>query len=280
MEVWWFVAGVAAATPICFALAFWASRRLWRGARRLSARTKGQEHLVELGQLAGGLAHEIKNPLSTINLNLKLLAEDMQRHDDEDHRRWMRRLASVQDEAHRLRGILDDFLRYAGRFELTLKVVDLRTLVGEITDFFAPQADAARVVLRTALPEREVLCNVDADLLKQAMLNLMLNAVQAIPAGGELLIKISSTRSAAIVEVIDTGTGIPPEHLPKVFQVYYSTKSRGTGLGLPTTRRIIREHNGSIRVESELGKGTRFIIELPLWQEGQKIANCKLPIAN
>lgn len=249
------------------AAALWLCRRAWRNARRLSARARGHDHLVELGQLAGGLAHEIKNPLSTINLNLKLLAEDIRHYSDQDHRRWLRRLESVQDEANRLREILEDFLRFAGKIELSKAPADLRNLVGEVVDFFAPQASAAHVVMRTTLSDHPVRCDIDANLIKQALLNLMINAVQAMPGGGELIIIVSAARTQGIIEVIDTGTGIAPADLPRVFQVYYSTKQRGTGLGLPTTQRIIREHEGNITAESELGKGTRFMISLPLARE-------------
>ena len=146
-------------------------------------------------------------------------------------------------------------------------VVDLRRVIGELTDFFAPQADAARVVMRTSLPDEPVAVCLDVNLLKQALLNLMIDALQAMPGGGELLIKVSRQRRMAMVEVIDTGTGMSAEQLSRIFQVYYSTKSRGMGLGLPTTRRIIREHGGTIQVDSEVGKGTRFIIQLPLNKE-------------
>jgi signal transduction histidine kinase len=236
--------------------------------------------MAELGHLSAGLAHEIKNPLSTINLNHKLLAEDLQASpnpalkspggaglssiEGNEHRRLLTRLASVRQEAMRLKDILDDFLRYAGHIELQLAPVDLRRLVGELTDFFAPQAQAAKVILRTSLPEQPVGCRVDADLLKQAILNLMINSTQAMESGGELLIRLAPRRTEAILEVTDTGKGISPQDLPRIFQVYYSTKKGGTGLGLPTTQRIIREHGGAITVQSQVGKGTRFVIAIPL----------------
>lgn len=265
MSWWlWLAAGAAAGSAIGAAAALWAARRTWLAARRLSVRTRGYEHLVELGQLAGGLAHEIKNPLSTINLNLKLLSEDIERHKDDEHQRWQRRLRNVQDEAGRLKGILDDFLRFAGKYELQTSPTDLRRLVSELVDFFAPQATAAKVVMRSSVSDRPVRCNVDGNLIKQAMLNLMINAVHAMPEGGELLLKVYPLRDEGVIEVIDTGVGIPPENLSKVFQVYYSTKARGTGLGLPTTKRIIREHDGHIQVESEPGRGTRFTIKIPM----------------
>jgi len=264
MEPWWLLVGALLGGPAWILVSLWGARRVWHSARRLAARAKGQEQLAELGQLAGGLAHEIRNPLSTINVNLKLLAEDLQRQDDPLHRRWLARLGSVQAETVRLKDILDDFLRYAGRHELNRAVVDLRRLIGELVDFFAPQAQAARAVMRTSLPDAPVWCNVDSNLIKQAALNLLINAVQAMDQGGELLIRLSSSRDRAVLEVIDTGRGIPPDQLPKVFQVYYSTKKQGSGLGLPTTRRIIREHDGTMQVDSEAGKGTRFVVSLPL----------------
>jgi len=268
MNAWWAVVGALASGPLWVALTVWVSRRVWRNARRMRARSRGHEHLVELGQLAGGLAHEIKNPLSTINMNLKLLSEDLGRFPDETHRRWTRRLDGVWQEANRLKEILDDFLRYAGKHELHPEALDLRRLVGELTDFFAPQSEAAHVVMRTALPETPVGVRVDANLLKQALLNLMLNATQAMTGGGELLIRLSRQRDRAIVEVIDTGPGMTREEQGRLFDVYYSTRKGGTGLGLPTTRRIIREHDGTIHVQSEAGKGTRFIISLPLGKGG------------
>lgn len=264
MTEWlWLGLGAAAAAPIWIGVDRLLTRRVWTTARRLSRRAKGFEHLAEIGQLVGGLAHEIKNPLSTINLNLKLLAEDLARRQDDEHARLVRRIHNVQAESDRLKDILDDFLRFAGKYELTLEHVDLRRAIEELVDFFSPQAEAARVVIRVSLPEAPVRCRLDVNLIKQAILNLMINAVHAMPTGGEMLIRLNQTRKGAVVEVIDTGSGIAPEALDKIFQAYFSTKKHGTGLGLPTTRRIIHEHHGLIQVESEVGKGTRFLITLP-----------------
>lgn len=270
MTIWMLLLGAVLAGPLWILLTLWASRRIWRSARRLSARAKGREQLVELGQLAGGLAHEIKNPLSTINLNLKLLSEDLARSRSDESRRLLLRLDNVRQEADRLRETLEDFLRYAGRYELHFELVDLRRLVDELADFFAPQVEAARVVMRKSLPDAPVICRADANLLKQALLNLMINSTQAMTAGGELIIRVGSHRRSAQVEVTDTGPGIAPDELAKIFHVYYSTKRSGSGLGLPTTRRIIREHGGSISVQSEPGRGTRFLITLPLAGEPER----------
>jgi two-component system, NtrC family, sensor histidine kinase HydH len=233
-----------------------------RGARDDQPPAK-QAHLVEVSRLVGGLAHEIKNPLSTMNLNLRLLQEDVEKHSDETHQRWARRLRNVQAESDRLKGILDDFLRFAGKLELHRSNTDLVELIHELTDFFQPQAEASRVVLRTHLPDQAVICKVDADLFKQALLNLILNAVDAMAEGGELLIRLSAGDDEAVIEVIDTGQGIAPEIQEKVFEIYYSTKKSGSGIGLPMTRRLIQEHGGSIELHSEPGKGTRFTIHVP-----------------
>jgi signal transduction histidine kinase len=219
---------------------------------------------TELTQLVGGLAHELKNPLSTINLNLKLLSEDLGRYHDDGHRRLLLRLGRVQTEAERLRLILDEFLRYAGKCDLHLREVDLRELVGELRDFFLPQAEAGGVVLRVSTTPEPVCCNLDVNLVKQAILNLMINATQAMGDGGELLVNLTTQANHAVLEVIDTGPGIAPEALESIFRAYWSSKPDGSGLGLPTARRIAREHGGDLRAESEVGRGTRFLLTLPL----------------
>ncbi len=268
MTPWiWFAAGIVVGGAVVGALGRVVVRRVWNTTRRMTARARGHDQLVELGQLTGGLAHEIKNPLSTINLNLNLLAEDLARREDEDAQRWLRRLRNVQGETDRVRDILDDFLRYAGKVELTLEVADLRRVIEELVDFFSPQAETARVVLRASLPDEPVRAEIDENLLKQALLNLMINAVQAMSDGGELLVRLSVQRGRGVIEVIDSGPGIPPDEREKIFSVYYSTKPQGTGLGLPTTRKLVREHGGTIRVDSEPGRGTCFIIALPLAKE-------------
>jgi signal transduction histidine kinase len=262
--IWWTILGALLAAPICVFLTLRVSHRVWRSTRRLAARARGAEHMRELGQLTGGLAHEIKNPLSTINMNLKLLAEDLVHHDNELHRRWLRRLEAVQHETERLRAILDDFLRYAGKHELQLQNCDLRSLVEDLTDFFTPQAEASGVIMRTSIAAEMVSCSVDTNLIKQALLNLIINAVDSMSNGGELMINVSTVDDKGVIEVTDTGAGIDPADLPHIFGAYFSKKSGGSGLGLPTTRRIIREHGGTISVDSELGKGSQFTISLPL----------------
>ncbi len=264
MQWLFFSLGAASAAIVTAVTVLLLVRRRLRTARNLIRHVHDHEHLAELGRLTGGLAHEIKNPLSTIRLNLQLLAEDFQLADDDMGRRHYQRLNRLQDEVQRLHDILGEFLRFVSNQELHTDQLDLRQALEELIDFFRPQAEASRVVIRGLMPPQPVLVDVDVTLIKQAVLNLLINAVQAMPEGGELILRLTTSLSKAVLEVIDTGPGIPPDVLGQIFDAYYSTRSGGTGLGLPTTRRIIRQHHGQIAADSELGKGTRFRITLPL----------------
>lgn len=254
------VAGWLSSAVLCGVLAYFA---YWR-FNRLQRRALRAERLAELGALTGGLAHEIKNPLSTVQLNLQLLREDLPAADP-TYPRLVNRLDTVRKETSRLREILDDFLRYAGQVELDRKPVDLNTLVEELVDFFSPQAQLQRVQLRLQRPGEPVTVMIDERLIKQAVLNLMINALQAMPAsGGEIILSVKLEGRWVVLDVIDTGQGIPAESQSKIFDAYYSTKKGGTGLGLAITRRLVEEHGGQITVSSEAGTGTDFTIRLPV----------------
>lgn len=236
--------------------------------RLLAAREQARqaERLAELGTLTGGLAHEIKNPLSTIQLNLQLVQEDIAPGQPASPR-VVSRLTTVTREAARLRAILDDFLRYAGQIHLQIERVDLGALLGDLVDFLSPQAQLARVQLRQERSAGPVMAEIDARLIKQAVLNLMLNAMQLMPGGGELMVsaKIEGVGEAsnAVLTITDTGPGISAEDQRNVFDAYFTKRKGGTGLGLAMTRRIAREHGGSVRLHSEVGKGSSFAIVLP-----------------
>ncbi len=246
-------------------------------------RARTAERLAEIGGMTGGLAHEIKNPLSTIGLNAQLLKEELEeiQGDEERRGRMTRRLDALKREVERLRGILQDFLEYAGELRLDLKRISISALVDELGDFFAPQADKAGVRMRVDLAQDELLAEVDGPRLKQAVLNLMLNAVQAMGgldvAGSrskELILRTSRQveadgRVMAVIHVIDTGPGIPSEARAKIFQPYFTTKAGGTGLGLPTSQRIVEAHHGRMDVVSEAGRGTDFQIRVPLVEAGK-----------
>ena len=244
-------------------------QRLQRRTRDAERQAQQAERLAELGTLTGGLAHEIKNPLSTVQLNLQLLREDLP-PDDPGYSRLVSRLGTVQKETGRLRDILDDFLRYAGKIELQKKPVEVNGLLEELVDFYSPQAQLQRVQLRLSRSPEPLVVPLDERLVKQSILNLMINALQAMPeAGGEIILSAARVDDPehgplARLTVTDTGRGIEPEALPKVFGAYYSTKRGGTGLGLAIAKRVAEEHGGRIGVTSELGKGSAFTIDLPI----------------
>jgi signal transduction histidine kinase len=250
-------------------------RRARLRARQAERHARQNERLAELGSLTGGLAHEIKNPLSTIGLNAQLLDEALAEADlpDEQRQRLRRRLDALAREANRLRDILTDFLQFAGRIKLDPQQHDLVKLIDELSDFFHPQCDQAGVVLRTQLPQRPVPAQVDDGLLKQAVLNLLINATQAMAEhdgapstgqGPELMLRLDADAEEAQIHVIDTGPGIDAAKLQEIFHPYVSHKAGGTGLGLSTTRRIVEEHGGRITAHSEPGRGSDFVIHLPL----------------
>ena len=252
-------AGAGLTLLVGAAAGYFAYRRLGR----LTERARQAERLAELGTLTGGLAHEIKNPLSTIQLNLQLIQEDL----TPGHPAYSRlagRIAVCEKETSRLREILDDFLRYAGRMELDRKPVELNRLCEDLVDFMLPQAQVQKVKLRFKRTEDDVIVSADERLVKQAVLNLMINGLQAMPNGGEMILTVSRKGNEAAIDVIDTGPGIPPEALSKIFDAYYTTRKAGTGLGLAMTRRIAQEHGGRVLVTSEQGKGSDFSLRLPL----------------
>lgn len=238
--------------------------RLYRRYESLRERARQAERLAELGTLTGGLAHEIKNPLSTVQLNLQLLGEDLS-PENPAYSRVVNRLNTVQKETARLRDIVDDFLRFAGRMELVRKPTELNTMLEELVDFFTPQTLVHRVQLRLRRSDGELVAPVDERLLKQAVLNLMINALQAMPeSGGEIILTTARRDDRAVIDVIDTGRGMDADAIRRIFDAYYSTKRGGTGLGLAIARRIIHEHGGNIQVVSEPGRGSDFQITLPL----------------
>ncbi|MGB7160656.1 MAG: ATP-binding protein [Tepidisphaeraceae bacterium] len=258
-----FAWGLLTGGGVCLALAAAGAIYAYERFILLERRTRQAERMAELGALTGGLAHEIKNPLSTVQLNLQLLQEDL----DSNHPSYQRltsRLSTVHRETGRLREILDDFLRYAGRIELDRKPVDLNQMLEDLVDFFTPQAQVQRVQIRLKRHPAPVTADVDERLLKQAALNLMINAVQAMTGGGELMLSVAPRGRDAVIDVIDTGPGIAPDALAQIFQAYYTTKKGGTGIGLAMAQRIAEEHGGSIDVRSEVGKGSDFSIILPL----------------
>jgi len=223
--------------------------------------------VIELAELAGGLAHELRNPLSTMMINLKLLAEDLRDFDAyprDVRRRALLKVEVLQREAERLQTLFDEFLNLAGPCSVQRAQVDLHGIVARLVEFCGPLLTANHIHVSVVAERTPVNCSVDEKLLRQALLNIVINAQQAMPNGGELRITCGAEGEWASIAVSDTGVGIPPQYHDRVFRPFFSTKSGGTGLGLSITQRIIHEHGGTLAFHSEVGSGTTFTIRLPL----------------
>jgi signal transduction histidine kinase len=222
-----------------------------------------EEQFNELAELAGGFIHEIKNHISTLGLNLQLLADDFAEPQSQRERRALERILKLQHECERLVQVSNDFLRFARAEKINLELSSLDDEVGELVDFLGPTARQKGIAITWYPGGTLPRVNLDRDLFKQALLNLLLNAEQAMPEGGEIILQAGREPSAVRLDVIDTGVGIAPDKLSKIFRPFHTTKPGGTGLGLPTARKIIQAHGGAIDVQSELGRGTKFTIRLP-----------------
>ena len=272
-----FVAGLVVALLVVVPIAGLFLRK--KGSKISGSKNEHLKQLENLSKLTGELAHEIKNPLSTIKINLKLVSEELEdsnsakfgeksaNRDNQRLTRALRKIAVIQKETDRLEQILDGFLRYVNRTELQLATVDINELVSDMVDFYSPQALSHSITTRQGLYAEPLVCKVDADMLKQVILNLFINAQQAMSDGGELMIRTNRQKEDAVIQISDTGSGISPDKLPNIFDIYYSSRPQGSGLGLPTTKKIVEAHNGTITVDSVPGKGTLFTIKLPVQSE-------------
>jgi signal transduction histidine kinase len=237
----------------------------------------GEEREELLARVAAGLAHEIKNPLSTMAINLALLDEEWGgptrssgsagAEPTAREKRCLKRVQTLQREVARLETIVDDFLRYARGGVIDRAPHDLVHLVREALDFVEPEDARAGIRHHTELPAGLPLVMLDPVAFRQAILNLLVNARQAMPMGGELIVRVRRQGNFVELSVTDTGVGMTQADLDRCFEVYFSTKREGTGLGLSTTKRIVEEHGGRIHVISEVGRGTSFSISLPLLVE-------------
>jgi len=236
--------------------------------------------LAALGRLMAGVAHEVKNPLNAMTIHLELLKNKLERvpvgsgvsavsaSSAPDFRPPASDLGKhvdiISKEIARLDQVLNGFLRFARPDELRLQPLALETIVSDVVTTVTPEAQRMRVAVKAECPRDLPEVNSDAAMLRQALLNLALNACQAMPDGGTLKISCRGAANGRVeVDVEDTGIGIPPEHLQKIFDLYFTTKDKGSGIGLSMVYRIVQLHDGEIEVQSTPGRGTRFRLVLP-----------------
>ncbi len=233
-----------------------------------------EEQYTEIAQLAGGLAHEVKNPLSTIRLNMALLKEDVEDLEDTpQRRRVLARIATVERETLRLEDLLNEFLNFTRAHRLELTPVDANQELKQIVSFFRPQAEAEKVELQEFYSNDLPTIRIDKRSFDRAILNLLLNALQAIQikrlddeeanGGAEILVRTRPCGGEVAIDLIDSGCGMQDDVMRKIFEPFFSTKPGGSGLGLPTVRKVIEGHGGRIAIQSDLGRGTQFTLTFP-----------------
>jgi hypothetical protein len=228
--------------------------------RQIGRQLQTADRLAAISRISGGVAHEVKNPLNAILLHVEV-ARTRLAHGEADVTPQME---VISREILRLDRVVKTFLDFTRPVELNYRVVPLREVLREIEELTRPQAEAGKIHMVVEPDPDRVDVRVDRDMFKQAFLNVVVNAMQSMPGGGELRLQCSSAGDTAEIRISDTGAGIPPELREKIFRLYFTTKPGGSGIGLAMTFRIVQLHDGTIDFSSEPGKGTTFVIRLPI----------------
>ena len=228
--------------------------------REIESELELSRRLSAIGRLTGGVGHEVKNPINAIVVHLELMRNKLSGPDSPA----IRHLDVIQSEIQRLDRVVQTLIDFSRPVELKLEDEDLRQITSGVLMLASAELANQDVQLQTSLPTRAVVVKVDADMLRQAILNIVLNGAQAMPAGGTLRIGLREESRFAVLTIADTGEGIAAEILPRIFDLYFTTKKDGNGIGLAMCYRIVQLHSGVIEVDSEPGRGTTFTVRMPL----------------
>jgi len=224
------------------------------------------ERLAAIGSMSAKVAHEIRNPISSLSLNTELLADEIQSFTDQDTAEALELLNSIAGELARLNRLVQEYLQFARMPKVTFGVIDLVDLVESVLRLLDPEFDQANidVHLRVADPDVSYLVEGDRTQLRQVLLNLLRNAREAMPGGGEVLIDLQETPSKddIVLSIQDTGTGFGTHDIETLFDPFFTTKDTGTGLGLPFVQQVTREHGGRVVARSVEPRGARFELHL------------------
>jgi len=230
--------------------------------RELGRRAQVAEKLAAVGTLTAGLSHEIRNPLNAAGLQLSVLERRVRRLEPGVQEPLLEPLTLVRDEIRRLEHILQDFLQFARPLQLTMKPLALGPLLQKVLAFIGTDAERRDVTLEADFSDAGATLG-DADQLRQVFMNLLLNAFDAVGAGGRVRLSVDTSGDAVSVHIDDDGKGIPPEHLPRLFEPFFTTKTKGSGLGLPITHAIVTQHGGAVTASNGPLGGARFTVRLP-----------------
>lgn len=217
----------------------------------------------ELAELAGSLAHEIKNPLSVIHMNADLLSEELTETEWPGRRRAENKVDMIRQQCQRMENLLRDFLRFARVRDLEMTPGDLNEQVDAVLRLYQAQADKTHIEVLRYLDTNLPSVLLHSDSLQAALINLVKNAFEAMGDGGEFVVRTYTTPRGVALDLIDTGCGMDDGTAIHMFEPFYSTKNGGSGLGLPTARKIIEAHGGRISVQSDVARGTKFMLEFP-----------------
>jgi signal transduction histidine kinase len=235
-----------------------------RKNRKLEHARQSAARASYVGLLASGLAHEIRNPLNAMNMNVQMLEEELQGVPGIEHEEFGDLLDSTKSEIKRLERLVNNFLAYARPAKPRFEAMDMNVVVREVLRFLELDFRQSKVELKTDLEPLLPAVEIDETQFKQALMNLLVNARQVLINGGNVSVATrAGTRGDVVLEIEDDGPGIPTEIRERIFEVFYSSRGGGTGLGLPIARQIIEKHGGTIELDSEEGRGTRFTIHLP-----------------
>ena len=233
------------------------------GRQLVESQLNLSSRLAAISRLTGRVAHEIKNPLNSIALRLELLRSRVLPEVPEAEAE----IAVIAQEITRLDRVVRTFLDFTRPLEIRSVDLDLARMASDLVDLLRPEAESQHVVVETAGLDEPAQLNGDPDLLKQALMNVLRNALEAMPDGGTLGVRMDRTLGQALLEIRDTGPGVPRDMRDKIFHLYYTTKPRGSGIGLAMTFRAIQLHNGAIEVDGEEGQGAVFRVRIPLEKE-------------
>ena len=228
--------------------------------RKIGRELQTADRLAAISRISGGVAHEVKNPLSAILLHVEVARNKLQRGDSD----VTPEMDIISREILRLDRVVRTFLDFTRPVELSLANVPMQHLMNEIVDLARPQANASKIQIETQIETEGAEVRVDRDLIKQAILNVVVNAMQAMPGGGKLRFECVPAEDSVEIRIADTGPGIPEELREKIFRLYFTTRKEGSGIGLAMTFRIVQLHDGTIDFTSDPGKGTTFLIRLPI----------------
>jgi signal transduction histidine kinase len=216
--------------------------------------------MAAIGRLTSGVGHEVKNPINAIVVHLELLKNKL----GDGNAQAIRHLEVIDAEIHRLDRVVQTLVDFSRPVELQLHEQDLRQVIGDVVALSVEELSTRSVTLESSLPSNPLVANVDADLLKQAVINVIQNGAQAMPEGGKLRVALEEDKKNAVLHIADEGIGIPAEIRDKIFDLYFTTKTEGSGIGLAMTYRILQLHHGSVEVQSNVNRGTEFVMRIPL----------------